>query len=213
MLKGKVVEWNDERGFGFLLPEEGGRKVFFHVSSFPQRHGRPRVGQECFFEIVKGERGDKAVDISPIGLLDRLGLADAETRMSWVALMFLAGVVVLMIAGRIPFPVPIVCVLTSLWSFSLYERDKIKAEQGAWRVPENRLHFLSLMGGWPGALMAQERYRHKTHKAEFRRTFWTTVAVNCMALTALSLFGLPSTATLLSLEGWVRASMTHWTMQ
>ncbi len=209
MRKGRVVEWNDERGFGFLLPEDGGRKVFFHITHFPQRRGRPKLGQECLFDTMKTDRGDSAVDISPIGALERLGLDDAETRMSWVALLFLAGVVLLMIAGRIPFPVPVVYVLASLWSFSLYERDKIKAEQDAWRVPEKRLHLLSLFGGWPGALMAQQRYRHKTHKASFRSTFWTTVTVNCAVLTAYSVVGLPSQTTLHNLEGWVRWSLAQ----
>jgi len=207
MGKGTITEWNDERGFGFIVPEEGGRKIFFHVSNYPQRHGRPEVGQECFFEVIKGERGDKAVDISPVGLLDRFGLADAETRMSVVALLFLAGVVMLMITGRIPFPVPFVYVFASLWSFLLYERDKVKAEEGSWRIPENRLHFLSLIGGWPGALMAQQRYRHKTHKKSFRSTFQTTVTVNCAVLAAVSVFGMPSQSTLFYIGGWIRAAM------
>jgi uncharacterized membrane protein YsdA (DUF1294 family)/cold shock CspA family protein len=214
MRNGKVVEWNDDRGFGFILPVDGGRKVFFHVSNYPQRRGRPQVGQECRFETVKADRGDKAVDISPItaldqamGALNRIGLVEAESRMSWVALLFLAGVVALMIAGRVHPMVPLVYIVASLLSFSLYESDKLKAERGAWRIPEKRLHLLSLLGGWPGALMAQQRYRHKTQKAEFRTTFWTTVAVNCAALTVLSLFGMPSQASLLSIAAWLNASM------
>lgn len=214
MRKGKVVEWNDERGFGYILPDHGGRKVFFHISNFPQRRGRPVVGQECRYDTVKTDRGDKAVDISPIraldraiGMLDRIGLVEAESRMSWVALLFLAGVVMLMIAGRVPFVVPLVYIFASLLSLAQYERDKTKSEIGAWRIPEKRLHYLSLAGGWPGALMAQQRYRHKTQKMEFRRVFWMTVAVNCSLLAALSLFGMPSQAALLSIAAWVRASM------
>lgn len=34
------------------------------------------------------------------------------------------------------------------------------------------------MGGWPGALFAQERFRHKTRKATFQAVFWLTVALN-----------------------------------
>jgi uncharacterized membrane protein YsdA (DUF1294 family)/cold shock CspA family protein len=216
MRTGKVVEWNDERGFGFILPEDGGRKVFFHISNFPQRRGRPVVGQECRYDTVKTDRGDKAVDISPlcaldraIGMLDRIGLVEAESRMSWVALSFLAGVVMLMIAGRVPFAVPVVYVFASLLSFAQYERDKSKSELGAWRIPEKRLHYLSLVGGWPGALMAQQRYRHKTQKMAFRRVFWATVFTNCTLLAVFSLFGMPSPATLHNLAGWVRWSMAQ----
>jgi uncharacterized membrane protein YsdA (DUF1294 family) len=53
---------------------------------------------------------------------------------------------------------------------------------GAWRTAENRLHVLALLGGWPGALIAQQVLRHKSRKASFRFTFWVTVVLNCVAL-------------------------------
>jgi uncharacterized membrane protein YsdA (DUF1294 family) len=44
------------------------------------------------------------------------------------------------------------------------------------------LHLVALLGRWPGAALAQKRLRHKSSKIEFRRVFWATVALNCMAL-------------------------------
>jgi hypothetical protein len=38
------------------------------------------------------------------------------------------------------------------------------------------------MGGWPGALVAQETLRHKSKKASFRIVFWATVLINCAGL-------------------------------
>jgi len=38
-----------------------------------------------------------------------------------------------------------------------------------------------LAGGWPGALVAQEKLRHKTRKQPFRFIFWVTVLMNCGA--------------------------------
>jgi len=35
------------------------------------------------------------------------------------------------------------------------------------------------MGGWPGALVAQQKLRHKTKKQPFRTVFWATVVMNC----------------------------------
>jgi cold shock CspA family protein len=32
-MKGKISQWNDEKGFGFILSEDGVQKVFFHISS------------------------------------------------------------------------------------------------------------------------------------------------------------------------------------
>ena len=41
---------------------------------------------------------------------------------------------------------------------------------------------LGLVGGWPGGLLAQRLFRHKTRKRSFRTAFWITVVVNMSAL-------------------------------
>jgi uncharacterized membrane protein YsdA (DUF1294 family) len=63
-------------------------------------------------------------------------------------------------------------------TYLAYIKDKSAAEKGAWRVPEKTLHLLSLCFGWPGAMVAQERLRHKTKKVSFRIIFWLTVFAN-----------------------------------
>lgn len=73
----------------------------------------------------------------------------------------------------------------SLLAFGLYAVDKSAARNGRRRVPEARLHVVALLGGWPGALLAQRVVRHKTIKQPFRTIFWITVAVNIAALVAL----------------------------
>lgn len=42
------------------------------------------------------------------------------------------------------------------------------AERGRWRTPENTLHVAELLGGWPGALVAQQLFRHKTRKISYQ---------------------------------------------
>ena len=71
-----------------------------------------------------------------------------------------------------------------------FDMDKISAESGRWRTPETTLHLFALIGGWPGALLAQRKYRHKTRKVSFRRVFWMTVALNCAALGVIARAGL-----------------------
>jgi uncharacterized membrane protein YsdA (DUF1294 family) len=44
------------------------------------------------------------------------------------------------------------------------------------------LHLLSLIGGWPGALIAQNRLRHKSRKGSFLLVFWATALLNCGGL-------------------------------
>lgn len=51
----------------------------------------------------------------------------------------------------------------------------------AWRTKESTLHTLALIGGWPGALIAQQLLRHKSRKNAFQFMFWTTVVLNCVA--------------------------------
>jgi uncharacterized membrane protein YsdA (DUF1294 family) len=70
-------------------------------------------------------------------------------------------------------------------TFIAYALDKSAAARGTWRAPESTLHGLSLAGGWPGALLAQQFLRHKTTKAGFRAVFWGTVAINVIAFVAL----------------------------
>lgn len=70
----------------------------------------------------------------------------------------------------------------SIAAFIAYGVDKSAAQSGRWRTPESTLHLLALIGGWPGALIAQNVFRHKSRKRSFRVAFFCTVAVNCAAL-------------------------------
>jgi uncharacterized membrane protein YsdA (DUF1294 family) len=67
-------------------------------------------------------------------------------------------------------------------AFAVYAADKAAARRGGWRTPESGLHLLTLFGGWPGALLAQAVFRHKTRKQPFRTIFWATIVLNCLAL-------------------------------
>ena len=72
--------------------------------------------------------------------------------------------------------------LLSAISFFLYGLDKRAATRGGWRTSEARLHFFELLGGWPGALLAQRVFRHKTRKGDFQVTFYLAALANLAAL-------------------------------
>lgn len=72
--------------------------------------------------------------------------------------------------------------IASLISFVLYGFDKRRARLDGDRVPEKRLHLFALLGGWPGAMLAQKVFRHKTVKTRFRIVFWLTVACHVVAV-------------------------------
>lgn len=66
----------------------------------------------------------------------------------------------------------------SLATFAVYAWDKSRAQQSGGRTPEATLHLLEFLGGWPGALLAQQMLRHKSAKQSFQVTFWIIVAVH-----------------------------------
>lgn len=66
---------------------------------------------------------------------------------------------------------PLLC----LASFASYWWDKRRARLGGDRIPEATLHMLDAFGGWPGGLLAQRSFRHKTRKTSFQIRFWLTV--------------------------------------
>lgn len=72
--------------------------------------------------------------------------------------------------------------LVSGWTYAIYLQDKAAAQSARWRTRETTLHFWSLMGGWPGAWLAQKFVRHKSRKPSFQIVFRITVAINCAAL-------------------------------
>jgi len=76
--------------------------------------------------------------------------------------------------------------VASVVTFAVYARDKQAAMRGARRTPERTLHWLALVGGWPGALLAQRLLRHKTRKPFFRTMLWLTVGLHVVLLTALA---------------------------
>ncbi len=80
--------------------------------------------------------------------------------------------------GWTPLVLSLLCLIVSLISYGLYASDKKSAQKGDRRVPENTLHMFDLIGGWPGGLLAQYQFRHKTRKVSFRFVFWLTVLFN-----------------------------------
>jgi uncharacterized membrane protein YsdA (DUF1294 family) len=66
----------------------------------------------------------------------------------------------------------------SLITFAYYGLDKRRAGRGGWRIPEKTLHLLELLGGFPGALLAQSLFRHKRSKTSYMLVFWLIVALH-----------------------------------
>jgi uncharacterized membrane protein YsdA (DUF1294 family)/cold shock CspA family protein len=187
-LKGVIKSWNDERGFGFIEPALGGEEIFFHITAFPQRAGRPQVSQRVLFEVEPGRRGKlraRSVELSQSERPAKKIARDSETQHGTGTLVFIPAFVLVYLVAFFLWEPPIwfalIYLVASAVTYLVYANDKSCAERGAWRTKESVLHILSLAGGWPGALLAQQLLRHKSAKAEFRLVFWATVVMNVAA--------------------------------
>ena len=91
--------------------------------------------------------------------------------------MPIGGSVSVLLTGVSPLPL-LAYGVASLLAFGLYRYDKQQAKAGQWRTPEKILHGGELLGGWPGALVAQQMFRHKTRKLSYQLLFWLIVVVH-----------------------------------
>lgn len=192
-IDGKLSKWNDDRGFGFITPTLGGQEIFVHIKAFKGFSGRPQIGQRLAFEIEIGPEGKKRaknVELVRVSRASRRHRVDSPAQWgtaSYFALpAFVLLFVLIQVLWRPPGWVAALYLAASAISFLVYAIDKSAAVAGRWRVSEGTLHMLGLIGGWPGAIVAQQVLRHKSNKAEFRSAFWGSVVVNVVLFVVLS---------------------------
>lgn len=176
---GRITEWNGERGFGFVVPSGGGDRAFVHVSQFQRGSRQPVVGDLISYETLRDAKGRlNARTVRFAG--QKIAVPARGTRLpGWqIALGFFLLLAVATSLGKLPILVALAYLAASLVSFTMYCLDKAAAEKGYRRTPESSLHLIDLLCGWPGGLVAQQWFRHKTAKASFQSTFWLTVFLN-----------------------------------
>lgn len=88
--------------------------------------------------------------------------------------------------GQLVLAAVTIYALMSAITFVVYALDKSRAARGGWRVREANLHALALLGGWPGALLAQQTFRHKRRKVGFMLITLLIVALHVAAWLWLS---------------------------
>jgi uncharacterized membrane protein YsdA (DUF1294 family)/cold shock CspA family protein len=182
--KGKLVSWNDEKGFGFIAPFSGATQVFIHVKAFSNRNRRPEINDVVTYTLSSDKQGrPRAINATLAGTKPptrterRSGAAGML-----IAAMFLGAVGASVLLANLQPAIFVLYLAASLVTFVAYAIDKSAAQKGRWRTSEATLHVLALAGGWPGALVAQTVLRHKSRKQPFRSVFWATVLLNCAAL-------------------------------
>jgi uncharacterized membrane protein YsdA (DUF1294 family)/cold shock CspA family protein len=182
--QGKITDWKDDKGFGFITPNGGGQRVFVHIKSFSSRQQRPAGNEIVTYELVHDAKGrPQAGSVAFVrereAPASSSGQGNAPLMLTAAFLVFIAGSV---FAGRLPIAVAGLYLGASLVAFVAYALDKSAARNDRWRTQESTLHLFALAGGWPGALAAQRLLRHKSRKQSFQFVFRITVILNCCAL-------------------------------
>ena len=182
--QGPIQNWDDERGFGFVEPDGGGTRAFVHIKAFRNRQRRPVDGDVIIYDVeFDSQNRAQAVNIDFLDDDPLLRSEVQETRPIgsgvFIAVVFVAVLLTFTALKAIPVIIPLVYLVMSVIAFFAYGGDKMAAKGGRWRTPESTLQALAFLGGWPGALLGQKVFRHKTRKMEFQLLFWIIVCLNC----------------------------------
>ena len=211
--KGKIIKWNDDKGFGFILPNDSQKNIFVHITSFSDKSVRPTEGQHVTYSRQKKNDGrDSAINVSRATdnivnnrsrsnrnkkntptynkiNTDNIKLENKSTQsISPLYIMIILGFVGFLlhftIEGKLPLMVIVIYIAMGILTYYIYSEDKDSAINNERRTSEKHLLKLSLFGGWIGALIAQQKFRHKTKKTSFQMSFWITVFFNILLLSS-----------------------------
>ena len=194
--QGKITSWNDDKGYGFITPNSGEGQVFAHIKAFKYQARRPEVNRLVTYILSTDKQGRicaSEVIMSAAPVVEKNDQGNSGLSIVFAGL-FLVFVAICYYFGRVPFWALAFYLAISIITYVFYYCDKSAAQKGAWRTPENTLHLLALCGGWPGALVAQQAFRHKSQKRSFRAVFMVTVALN---ICAFIVFATPSAVKIL----------------
>ena len=184
--QGRVINWNDEKGYGFIQIQPGYENLFFHISNFAYHHRRPSADIAVTFLATPAQKGGwqasrvllrehehAIMESDPYDIADKNQPKRIEGYVYAVLdILYFLGLTL------ISLPLGITSAIMSVLTVVLYRYDKRAAEQGGQRIPNTTLHLASLLGGWPGALIARPLLRHKLNQKRFRGFFWASIVAN-----------------------------------
>lgn len=169
---GTLSVWKDDKGYGFIRPDDDGKDAFVHITTMRSWQRRPRLNDRLSYVVEEVEPNKLRAKEVRITGLQLTFIAKITFAALFLALAFL--VLGVMGAMTVPWSVQ-VYILMSFVTFGAYRMDKLAADEGSWRISEALLHLFELAGGWPGALVAQQFFRHKNKKIGYQLAFWAIV--------------------------------------
>lgn len=193
--QGRLIEWFDDKGYGFIQPNDPDKdRVFLHIKDFARPGPRPIVGCALDYQVILDERGRyraqqvvylKASQVKPrADVVSKPPQRPAAKRpaMQILCVAYILVLAVLTLTGLLHGLLLLLISLMNALSYWLYAQDKEAAQLGHRRIPEQSLHLVSVLGGWPAAWLAQEKMRHKTQKQPFRKIYFCTIGLNILLI-------------------------------
>ncbi|MFI3187117.1 MAG: cold shock domain-containing protein [Methylococcaceae bacterium] len=95
MIKGALKTWKEDRGFGFISPDDGGKDIFIHISALKGTSRRPVSGDVIYYQVARDNRGKyKAINayIDGVEILEdkSAGLFSTRKNLMLIALILAA---------------------------------------------------------------------------------------------------------------------------
>jgi len=180
---GRLTQWKDDHEYGFITPNDGSSSVFVKLNAFSNPQRRPVRGDIVRYTVVfegkdraRAEDVEVVVDSSPPD-----GATGKGPGILALAVFFVLFVANSVREGKVPAEVLGLYLMASSLAFVFYKRHRAMDINHQRRIPENTLHLWSLIGGWPGAALAEKLVHHKSRKRSFQIVYWITIVLNGIA--------------------------------
>ena len=182
--KGILTSWYDDKGYGFITPVGENQEIFIHISEFQER---PLLNDKLSFTLSK-DKSSRDCALNAIQF-DKAKLAFQTTKSNHITLLSFCIITIFYLIlfyltqNKIIeiYIIPYYLLISTL-TFYIYAKDKDFSQDGNWRISEKTLHLLSIIGGWSGALIAQDKLKHKSSKKSFKLLFFITICFNITLL-------------------------------
>jgi uncharacterized membrane protein YsdA (DUF1294 family)/cold shock CspA family protein len=181
---GRVSQWDVAKGLGFVQPDAGGERLLLRRADLTGRLSsrQPQVGEPVRYQpkLERGQRRATRVQSLVPSKPAPPPPPPKPVAPSTSRLLVIPAFALVLGSIHLAWPLPrwltVMYGGVSMALFLVYGLDKWAARKGQSRVAERTLHLLAC--GWPGALLGQQLFRHKTAKPSFLHWTWAMVSLN-----------------------------------
>ena len=97
MVKGVLKTWKEDRGFGFISPDNGSRDVFIHISALGETSRRPIPGDIVHYQLVRDRNGKyRAINASIEGVTDQNKATNVKPKTKPIFIWVIMGMLILL---------------------------------------------------------------------------------------------------------------------